>query len=90
MHLAYRLHVLVAGIMRALSSVCPDYVYIPKFCSLAVTLLTVLKNVSMEPSTLEVISVQSNRRVCSRVHTEPDGQFLLHGPDRDLSDLRYE
>lgn len=41
--------------MRALSSVCPDYLGFPRFCSLAVTLLTVLKNLSMEPSTLEVI-----------------------------------
>lgn len=55
--------------MRALSSVCPDYVCIPKFCSLAVTLLTVLKNVSMEPSTLEVILVIDSPKTRGTVGT---------------------
>ncbi|CAN0018208.1 unnamed protein product [Scytosiphon promiscuus] len=41
--------------MRALSRVCPDFLGFPNFCSLAVTLLTVLKNLSMEPSTLEAL-----------------------------------
>ncbi|CBN77119.1 MEKK and related serine/threonine protein kinases amardillo repeat-containing protein [Ectocarpus siliculosus] len=43
------------GVMRALSSICPAYLGLPRFCSLAVTLLTVLKNLSMEPSTLEAL-----------------------------------
>ena len=60
---------MIAGIMRALSSVCPDYVCIPKFCSLAVTLLTVLKNVSMEPSTLEVIRTTSLTAEFTECHT---------------------
>ncbi|CAM9816607.1 unnamed protein product, partial [Ectocarpus sp. 12 AP-2014] len=43
------------GVMRALSSICPAYLGLPRFCRLAVTLLTVLKNLSMEPSTLEAL-----------------------------------
>lgn len=40
--------------MDALLKICPTYLNISKFCNLAVSLLTVLKNVTMEPSTLEV------------------------------------
>lgn len=40
--------------MDALLKICPTYLNTPKFCNLAVSLLTVLKNVTMEPSTLDV------------------------------------
>ncbi|CAM9364055.1 unnamed protein product [Discosporangium mesarthrocarpum] len=45
----------LGGIIGALSSLFPLYVSEPQFAQLAVTLLIVLKNVSMEPSTLEAL-----------------------------------
>jgi hypothetical protein len=66
--------------MSALSSIFPDHISRPKFAKLLSTLLIIIKNISMEPSTLDRLAqsdvfatlipvLERKGSICDKVYT---------------------